>query len=86
MIAYIIPSACYLKLRRRKGLNRRIIGAWLMLVFSSVGCVVCTVQAFYRVVKKGYAETAGEFFEDDDFEEGDDGAGGNGDHYYGVGN
>ena len=64
MIAYIIPSACYLRLRRRKGLNRRILAAWCMLIFSSFGCIICTIQALSRVMKP-YAAVAEDFFDDD---------------------
>ncbi|GMH51647.1 hypothetical protein TrRE_jg13429, partial [Triparma retinervis] len=49
VIAYILPAACYLKVRaRRKGWNARVGGAWAMLAVSTVGMAVCTTQAVAR--------------------------------------
>ncbi|GMH84019.1 hypothetical protein TrST_g10466 [Triparma strigata] len=68
IIAYILPSACYIKLRGKKGRNARVVGSWIMLVVSSVGCVVCTIQAVDKVLR-GSPTVADEFsdFYDDDF-------------------
>jgi len=43
-VAYILPAACYIKLRgKRKGyLNKRIFFAWALLVFSSIGAIMCS--------------------------------------------
>jgi len=65
IIAYILPSACYLKVRqRRKGFNSRVVGAWVMLIVSSLGMVLCTVQATARLFSTGVKTRADEFVED----------------------
>jgi hypothetical protein len=72
VIAYILPSACYLKVRqKRKGWNMRVVGAWVMLVVSSMGMTLCTVQAVTRLFNGGVKTQAGDFVEDfyDDDEE-----------------
>lgn len=51
IIAFFIPSASYLKLRGKKGVNPRTIGAACLLVFSAVACVVCTAQTIWRMQK-----------------------------------
>ncbi|GMI14955.1 hypothetical protein TrLO_g10415 [Triparma laevis f. longispina] len=70
VIAYILPSACYLKLRGKKGRNARVVGSWIMLVVSSIGCVVCTIQAVDKVLR-GSPTVADEFsdFYDDDIQQ-----------------
>ena len=45
MIAFIIPTACYLKIRTHKRMNPRALTSWVLLVVSCVASVVCTKQA-----------------------------------------
>jgi amino acid permease len=66
MIAYILPSLCYLKIRSRKGLNRRVVGAWILLVVSSILMVVCTAQAIGRLSKGAIETKASELVDDYD--------------------
>ena len=75
VVAYILPSACYLKIRsRRKGhFNVRILGAWLMLFFSIAGCAACSYQAALRIITEGRVSstTASDLskdYDDDDAE------------------
>lgn len=49
IISFFVPSACYLKLRGKKGVNPRTVGAACLLVFSSVACVLCTAQTIWRM-------------------------------------
>lgn len=49
IIAFIIPSACYLKLRGQKGINPRTVGAACLLVFATIACVLCTAQTIWRM-------------------------------------
>ena len=53
IIAYIIPSACYIKLRQwKKGFfNPRILGAWVMLIFSTFLMISCSYQAVHRLIQ-----------------------------------
>lgn len=44
IIGFIIPAACYLKIRLKKSINPRSIGAFILLVFSIVASFVCTSQ------------------------------------------
>ena len=44
IIGFIIPCACYLKIRSKKSINPRSIGAFLLLLFSILSSVVCTVR------------------------------------------
>jgi amino acid permease len=50
LISFIIPAACYIKIRWRKPVNPRSIGAWILLVFSSVAAVVCTRQTVSEIL------------------------------------
>jgi len=45
IIGFFIPSACYLKIRSRKRLNPRSLGAWCLLLFSVVASIICTAHA-----------------------------------------
>jgi len=46
IIGFIVPAACYLRIRGRKGMGRITnIGAFALLVVSIVLAVVCTTQA-----------------------------------------
>ena len=49
IIAFFIPSACYLKIRGKKGINPQTVGSACLLVFSSVACVMCTAQTIWRM-------------------------------------
>jgi amino acid permease len=49
IIAYILPSACYIKIRGNKGINNRLVGAYALLIFASISMVACTAQAVYRM-------------------------------------
>lgn len=44
-IAFIVPTACYIKIRQHKGLTVLALSAWLLLVASCISAVVCTRQA-----------------------------------------
>lgn len=50
-VAYILPAACYIKLRSpRKGhLNSRIMSAWVLLIVSIAGAIMCTGNSFYAI-------------------------------------
>ena len=46
IIGFIIPCACYLKIREHKGLTRNSnLGALVLLVCSIVVAIFCTAQA-----------------------------------------
>eukprot|EP00977_Amphora_coffeiformis_P018545 scaffold6566_cov125-Amphora_coffeaeformis.AAC.11 len=48
IIGFIIPSACYLKIRSKKSVNPRSVGAVALLVFSifiSIDCTIRTIQS-----------------------------------------
>jgi amino acid permease len=49
LIAFFIPSACYLKIRYKKGITLQSVGAACLLVFSGVACTVCTTQTIWRM-------------------------------------
>jgi hypothetical protein len=49
LIAFFIPSACYLKIRHKQGFTLQSIGAACLLVFSGVACIVCTAQTIWRM-------------------------------------
>lgn len=44
-VAFIIPAACYLKIREKKGWRRLNVLAWVILIFAIVGSISCTYQA-----------------------------------------
>ena len=50
-VAYILPAACYIKLRSgSKGhFTPRVFCAWLLLVFSIFGAIACTTQTIRRL-------------------------------------
>jgi hypothetical protein len=51
IIGFIIPCACYLKIRGTKGMKRRTnFGALALLVFSIVIAVVCTGQTIWGLL------------------------------------
>lgn len=45
IIAFIVPALCYLKIRGHKGVRKTTAGAFLLLVFSIVAAIICTVKA-----------------------------------------
>jgi amino acid permease len=49
MIAFIIPTACYLKIRTHKRFNRRTFVSWALLIVSCLAAIVCTKQAIFNV-------------------------------------
>ena len=49
VIGFTIPTACYLKIRRRKRLNPRSLSAWVLLIFSIIASFVCTAQTLNRI-------------------------------------
>lgn len=51
IIAFILPAACYIKLRHeRKGHTHRIlVASWVLLILSVIGAIACTVQTFWRI-------------------------------------
>jgi len=42
VLAYILPSACYLSIRREKPMGIRMGAAWGLLILGVVGVIVCT--------------------------------------------
>ena len=49
IIGFVIPCACYLKIRTHKKLNPRSFSAWLLLIFSIAASVICTAQTLARI-------------------------------------
>jgi amino acid permease len=49
LISFIIPAACYIKIRWHKPMNPRSIGAWILLVCSSVAAIVCTTHTLSEI-------------------------------------
>ena len=45
LIAFIVPTTCYLKIREHKRMNPRSVSAWILLLISIVVAPVCTQQA-----------------------------------------
>ena len=45
MIGFIIPTACYLKIRTHKKMNPRALTAWILLIVSIIAAFICTRQA-----------------------------------------
>jgi hypothetical protein len=45
LIAFVVPAACYLKIRVHKRMNPRSILAWALLLISCVAAPICTQQA-----------------------------------------
>jgi len=50
IIGFIVPSACYLKIRGSKGSARRT-SAWALLIFSTILAIVCTYQTIVDIMK-----------------------------------
>ncbi|KAI9914265.1 hypothetical protein PsorP6_008333 [Peronosclerospora sorghi] len=50
LISYVLPCVSYVSIRREKPItDRRKLTAWIILVASSIVCIVCTIQAFVSV-------------------------------------
>lgn len=47
-IGFIMPSACYLKIRGHKGFTKTNVGAFCLLVISSIFTVLCTAETIRR--------------------------------------
>jgi amino acid permease len=45
LVAFIVPTACYLKIRQHKYVNPRSIAAWALLIISCIAAPICTRQA-----------------------------------------
>ncbi len=45
LIAFVVPTACYLRIRHHKRMNPRSISAWTLLLVSSIAAPICTQQA-----------------------------------------
>lgn len=50
IIGYILPCLIYLKLRGFKAWNSRKIGAWVLLVLSTVTGIVCTAVSIAKLL------------------------------------
>jgi len=50
VIMYLIPAACYLKIRKAKGWTPRRVGAWVLLLVVTPLCIACTAQAVAQAV------------------------------------
>ena len=51
LIGFVVPCACYLKIRRDKGMRLINIGAWALLCFSMVltlACTYITIQGIFE--------------------------------------
>jgi hypothetical protein len=53
IIAFILPSACYIKIRKNKGSTKIMLGAKVMLGLSVPLCLLCTFLSVYNVVVGG---------------------------------
>ena len=42
VIGFVIPASCYLKIRSKKNVNPRSVGALLLLLFSIIASIECT--------------------------------------------
>jgi len=42
IIGFFIPAVCYLKIRSKKRMNPRSVGAWSMAIFSVLASIICT--------------------------------------------
>ena len=49
IVSFILPTMCYAKIRAKKGFTRRMIGSWLLLIFSVIAAIVCTTQTLMRM-------------------------------------
>lgn len=51
LIQFIIPAACYIKLKMRtqRGVSKHLVLAWALLVFAVVVAILCTTQTALRL-------------------------------------
>jgi hypothetical protein len=52
LIAFIIPTACYLRIRQHKRMNPRSVSAWTLLLLSIIAAPICTQQAITNATTK----------------------------------
>jgi amino acid permease len=53
IIGFIIPGACYLKIRGKKGIWRPTnLGALILMIFSVVVAIVCSIQTIMAPTKE----------------------------------
>ncbi|KAL7527691.1 hypothetical protein ACHAXR_004967 [Thalassiosira sp. AJA248-18] len=54
MIQFIIPSACYIKLKlcSRRSISRHLVLAWVLMLFASMMAILCTTQMALRLSGK----------------------------------
>lgn len=45
IIAFIVPSMCYLKIRGHRGVRRTVVCTFLLLIFSMIAAFICTIEA-----------------------------------------
>lgn len=45
LVAFVVPTACYLRIRQHKRVNPRSISAWALLIVSCIAAPICTQQA-----------------------------------------
>ena len=44
-IAFVVPTACYIQIRKHKGLTGKAVFAWTLLIVSITAMILCTSQA-----------------------------------------
>lgn len=52
LIQFIVPAACYIKLKLRsgqKGLSKNLVLAWTLLVFAVIMAIICTLQTIMKL-------------------------------------
>jgi hypothetical protein len=52
IIGFFIPAACYLKIRSRKRLNPRSLGAWCLAIFAVLASIICTYNIVMNILKE----------------------------------
>lgn len=58
VLGFILPSACYLRIRRHKPLGLRMGAAWLLLFFGIISLIVCSSQTFTTIATLSAAPKA----------------------------
>mmetsp|Transcript_5528 Transcript_5528/g.7619 ORF Transcript_5528/g.7619 Transcript_5528/m.7619 type:complete len:490 (+) Transcript_5528:240-1709(+) len=53
LFSFVLPAACYLKMRWEKKHSKVKVGAMIMLVLSSILMVFCTIQSVSRALASG---------------------------------
>jgi amino acid permease len=51
IVAFVLPCACYLKIRSRKGRNWRRIAAWCLMIAAIVACLLCTYLSVVSITE-----------------------------------